>query len=94
MKDKWINVSYENDELKPYEEPTQDFTDNYRIGMYFYNEENFYFDLYFSESILRDGFYAREQVLESLTTRKYDDIMAFYLLLGLKQNEVNSFEYF
>lgn len=33
MKDKWMNVNYENDELKPYEEPTQDFNDNCRIGM-------------------------------------------------------------
>jgi len=27
-----MNVNYENDELKPYEEPSQDFNDNYRIG--------------------------------------------------------------
>jgi len=33
MKDKWMNINYENDELKPYEEPSQDFCDNYRIGI-------------------------------------------------------------
>ena len=32
MKDKWMNVSYENDELRPFEEPSQDFNDLYRIG--------------------------------------------------------------
>ncbi len=31
-----MNVNYENDELKPYEEPNQDFNDNYRIGIYNY----------------------------------------------------------
>lgn len=34
MKDKWMNVNYENDELKPYEEPTQDYNDNHRIGKF------------------------------------------------------------
>lgn len=72
MKDKWMNINYENDELKPFEEPSQDFTDNTRI-----------------ELILRDTTHKREQVLDSLTARKYDDIMAFYLLLGVRTNEVN-----
>ncbi|CAF2879593.1 unnamed protein product [Rotaria sp. Silwood2] len=70
MKDKWINISYENDELKPYEEPSQDFNDNYRI-----------------ETILRDGSYTRDQIIDSLTSRKYDDMMAFYLLLGLRTTD-------
>jgi MAP/microtubule affinity-regulating kinase len=73
MKDKWININFENDELKPYEEPSQDFNDNYRI-----------------EAIIRDSAHTREQILDSLTTRKYDDIMAFYLLLAMRTNEVNS----
>jgi len=73
MKDKWININFENDELKPYEEPSQDFNDNYRI-----------------EAIIRDSTYTRDQILDSLTTRKYDDIMAFYLLLAMRTNEVNS----
>ena len=33
MKDKWININFENDELKPYEEPDQNFNDNHRIGI-------------------------------------------------------------
>ncbi|UJR30790.1 hypothetical protein I4U23_018309 [Adineta vaga] len=72
MKDKWMNIYYENDDLKPYEEPMQDFNDNYRI-----------------ENMLRDGSYTREQILDSLTSRKYDDIMAFYLLLGLRNTETD-----
>ncbi|CAM4747098.1 unnamed protein product [Rotaria magnacalcarata] len=72
MKDKWINVNFENEELRPFEEPSPDFTDNYRI-----------------EAILRETNYPREQILDSLTSRKYDDIMAFYLLLGLRTNETD-----
>ncbi|CAF0849941.1 unnamed protein product [Adineta ricciae] len=72
MKDKWMNINYENDDLKPYEEPSQDFSDNYRI-----------------ETMLRDSSYTREQILDSLTSRKYDDIMAFYLLLGLRTTETD-----
>lgn len=37
MKDKWMNVTYENDELKPYEEPSQDLNDNFRIGKFLVN---------------------------------------------------------
>lgn len=33
MKDKWMNVGYEEDELKPYVEPEPDFKDHKRIGM-------------------------------------------------------------
>lgn len=32
MKDKWINVGYETDELKPHTEPEEDFSDTNRIG--------------------------------------------------------------
>ncbi|CAF0911570.1 unnamed protein product [Rotaria sordida] len=75
MKDKWMNINYENDELKPYEEPNQDFNDNYRI-----------------EIIIRDGAYTHEQVTESLNSRKYDDIMAYYLLLAIRINENDTTE--
>jgi len=33
MKDKWMNVGYEDDELKPYQEPSKDCTDPVRIGV-------------------------------------------------------------
>ncbi|KAH0631648.1 hypothetical protein JD844_006084 [Phrynosoma platyrhinos] len=43
MKDKWINIGYEGDELKPYKEPEEDFTDAKRIevmvGMGYTREE-------------------------------------------------------
>jgi MAP/microtubule affinity-regulating kinase len=32
MKDKWMNIGYEEDELKPYIEPEPDFNDQNRIG--------------------------------------------------------------
>ena len=31
MKDKWMNMGYEEDELKPYIEPVQDWADSKRI---------------------------------------------------------------
>ena len=34
MKDKWMNVGYEDDELKPYQEPSKDYTDPVRVGLY------------------------------------------------------------
>ena len=33
MKDKWMNMGYEEDELKPYLEPEPDYKDLKRIGM-------------------------------------------------------------
>ncbi|XP_078000999.1 MAP/microtubule affinity-regulating kinase 3-like isoform X2 [Glandiceps talaboti] len=33
MKDKWMNVGYEDDELKPYKEPEMDINDNKRIDI-------------------------------------------------------------
>lgn len=32
MSDKWMNLGYDNQELKPYSEPTPDFKDERRIG--------------------------------------------------------------
>jgi MAP/microtubule affinity-regulating kinase len=32
MKDKWMNMGYEDDELKPYIEPTPDLKEQKRIG--------------------------------------------------------------
>ena len=32
MSDKWRNLGYDNQELKPYSEPTPDFKDERRIG--------------------------------------------------------------
>lgn len=32
MKDRWMNVGYEDKDLEPYKEPEQDFNDLKRIG--------------------------------------------------------------
>uniref|UniRef100_A0A7N6F9N3 non-specific serine/threonine protein kinase n=1 Tax=Anabas testudineus TaxID=64144 RepID=A0A7N6F9N3_ANATE len=66
MKDKWINVGYESDELKPHIEPEEDFNDTNRI-----------------EVMVGMGF-TREEVRDSLTNHKHNEIMATYLLLGRK----------
>ena len=33
MQDKWMNIGYENDELKPYLEPIPDLNDKSRLGI-------------------------------------------------------------
>lgn len=70
MKDKWMNMNYEDDELKPYIEPEPDLSDQRRID------------------ILAQMGYSREEIEESLRHRKYDEIMANYLLLGKRTTEV------
>ncbi len=32
MQDKWMNIGYENEDLKPFLEPTPDFNDAVRLG--------------------------------------------------------------
>ncbi|KAK2510684.1 hypothetical protein Q9233_017515 [Columba guinea] len=66
MKDKWINIGYEGDELKPYKEPEEDFGDTKRI-----------------EVMVGMG-YTRDEIKESLSTQKYNEVTATYLLLGRK----------
>ncbi|XP_065511289.1 MAP/microtubule affinity-regulating kinase 4 isoform X2 [Caloenas nicobarica] len=73
MKDKWINIGYEGDELKPYKEPEEDFGDTKRI-----------------EVMVGMG-YTREEIKESLSTQKYNEVTATYLLLGRK-SEVEAAE--
>lgn len=65
-----MNISYEDDELKPYVEPEPDFNEQRRID------------------ILISMGYGRDEIEESLRNRRYDDIMANYLLLGKKATEV------
>lgn len=68
MKDKWMNVGYEDDELRPFVEPKQNYSDAARI-----------------QALLKMG-YTVEEVEESLRNRKYDEVMALYLLLGQPNN--------
>lgn len=64
MKDKWMNVGYEDDELKPFIEPKQNYSDPVRF-----------------QTLFRMG-YSIEEIEDSLRNRKYDEVMANYLLLG------------
>ena len=41
MSDKWMNMGFEEDELKPYTEPKQDLSDYKRIGMCMQEETMF-----------------------------------------------------
>ncbi|XP_032803678.1 MAP/microtubule affinity-regulating kinase 3-like isoform X7 [Petromyzon marinus] len=70
MKDRWMNVGHEEDELKPYVEPTLDINDTKRI-----------------ETMVEMG-YSRDEIRDSLTNMKYDEILATYLLLGRKPSEL------
>ncbi|XP_064484701.1 MAP/microtubule affinity-regulating kinase 3-like isoform X3 [Ornithodoros turicata] len=72
MKDKWMNIGYEEDELKPYVEPETDFGDSKRI------------------EVLMSMGYSRDEIEDSLRNRKYDEIMANYLLLGKRTTENES----
>uniref|UniRef100_A0A672HWZ6 MAP/microtubule affinity-regulating kinase 3 n=1 Tax=Salarias fasciatus TaxID=181472 RepID=A0A672HWZ6_SALFA len=71
MRDKWINVGYDSEELKPYIEPGEDFNDASRIDV-----------------MVGMGF-NREEIRDSLSSQKYNEITATYLLLGRK-SEVES----
>ncbi|GFV94121.1 hypothetical protein TNCV_2957782 [Trichonephila clavipes] len=75
MKDKWMNVGYEDDELKPYIEPEPDFSDTRRMG---------------KQEILLSMGYTQDEINDSLRSKKYDDIMANYLLLGKRTTENDS----
>lgn len=73
MNDKWMNVGYEDDELKPYTEQEPEFIDQRRVD------------------ILISMGYGKEEIEESLKSRKYDDLMANYLLLIKRTSEVSTF---
>ncbi|XP_054282751.1 serine/threonine-protein kinase MARK2-like isoform X4 [Macrosteles quadrilineatus] len=77
MKDKWMNMGYEEDELKPYVEPDSDFKDLKRIGCPVV------------EALVGMG-YSRTEIEDSLAQAKYDDVFATYLLLGRKSTDPES----
>ncbi|KAJ3590642.1 hypothetical protein NHX12_008592 [Muraenolepis orangiensis] len=66
MKDKWMNVGYEGDDLKPHIEPVEDYNILSRI-----------------EVMVGMG-YTRDEIKDALTTQKYNEVTATYLLLGRK----------
>ena len=69
MKDKWMNIGCEEEELKPFIETEPDLSDPRRL------------------EVLQGMGHTRDEIEESLKSKKYDDIMANYLLLGKKTNE-------
>lgn len=71
MKDKWMNIGCEDDELKPYVESEPELNDQRRI-----------------DALAALGL-PREDIEESLRNRKYDDVMANYLLLGKRLSEAD-----
>ncbi|RNA05452.1 serine threonine- kinase MARK2 isoform X4, partial [Brachionus plicatilis] len=73
MKDKWMNVGHEDDELAPYTEPKLDMADERRVHF-----------------LLKELNYSKDQVDDSLKNRKYDEIMATYMLLGAKSSHLDS----
>ncbi|XP_047541120.1 serine/threonine-protein kinase MARK2-like isoform X5 [Vanessa atalanta] len=75
MRDKWMNMGYEDDELRPYVEPQQDFKDHKRIAQV--------------EALVCLG-YNRQEIEYSLAEAKYDDVFATYLLLGRKSTDPES----
>ncbi|XP_043518915.1 serine/threonine-protein kinase MARK2-like isoform X8 [Frieseomelitta varia] len=75
MKDKWMNMGYDDDELKPYLEPEPDYKDHKRIGE--------------SAKALASMGYTRSEIEDSLGQAKYDDVFATYLLLGRKTTDVS-----
>ncbi|XP_059608365.1 serine/threonine-protein kinase MARK2-like isoform X3 [Phlebotomus argentipes] len=75
MRDKWMNMGYEEDELKPYTEPVADLKDPKRIGK--------------TEALVAMG-YNRQDIEESLSQVRYDDVFATYLLLGRKSTDPES----
>ncbi|XP_058837263.1 serine/threonine-protein kinase MARK2-like isoform X6 [Topomyia yanbarensis] len=75
MKDKWMNMGYDEDELIPYVEPKPDLKDQKRIGK--------------TEALVAMG-YNRQDIEESLTFTRYDDVFATYLLLGRKSTDPES----
>ncbi|XP_026837194.1 MAP/microtubule affinity-regulating kinase 3 isoform X14 [Drosophila erecta] len=75
MGDKWMNMGFEEDELKPYIEPKADLADPKRIGK--------------TEALVAMG-YNRSEIEASLSQVRYDDVFATYLLLGRKSTDPES----
>ena len=69
MKDKWMNIGCEEEELKPYVEPETELNDPRRV------------------EVLTSMGLTREEIEDSLRNKKYDDVMANYLLLDPNQND-------
>ncbi|KAA0712547.1 Serine/threonine-protein kinase MARK1 [Triplophysa tibetana] len=90
MKDRWMNVGHEEEELKPFTEPEADFSDTKRIDV------QHCFRVHrdssaVSELMITMGF-PKDDITEALLDQKYDEVMATYLLLGRKAPEFEGSE--
>ncbi|XP_060792304.1 serine/threonine-protein kinase MARK2 isoform X2 [Neoarius graeffei] len=83
MKDRWMNVGYEEEELMPYVEPQPDYKDPKRTGQHPGNAGGWKRDI-----MLQMG-YAQDEIQDSLVNQKYDEIMATYLLLDYRNSELD-----
>ncbi|KAL1252869.1 hypothetical protein QQF64_017562, partial [Cirrhinus molitorella] len=83
MKDRWMNVGHEDDELKPYIEPQPDYKDPKRTGQHPSSAGGWKRDI-----MLRMG-YSQDEIQDSLINQKYNDVMATYLLLDYRNSELD-----
>uniref|UniRef100_A0A8C1FBG3 MAP/microtubule affinity-regulating kinase 3 n=1 Tax=Cyprinus carpio carpio TaxID=630221 RepID=A0A8C1FBG3_CYPCA len=83
MKDRWMNVGHEDDELKPYIEPQPDYKDPKRTGQHPSSAKGWKRDI-----MLRMG-YSLDEIQDSLINQKYNDVMATYLLLDYRNSELD-----
>uniref|UniRef100_A0A9J8B2G5 non-specific serine/threonine protein kinase n=2 Tax=Cyprinus carpio TaxID=7962 RepID=A0A9J8B2G5_CYPCA len=80
MKDRWMNVGHEDEELKPYIQPQPDYKDPRRTGV---KRSKIW-----KYIMLQMGF-SQEEIEESLIKQKYNEIMATYLLLDYRNSELD-----
>ncbi|XP_052393873.1 serine/threonine-protein kinase MARK2 isoform X13 [Carassius gibelio] len=83
MKDRWMNVGNEDDELKPYIEPQPDYKDPKRTGQHPSSAGDWKIDI-----MLRMG-YSLDEIQDCLIKQKYNDVMATYLLLDYRNSEMD-----
>ncbi|XP_066502391.1 serine/threonine-protein kinase MARK2 isoform X2 [Hoplias malabaricus] len=83
MKDRWMNVGYEEEELKPYIEPQPDYKDPKRTGQHPSSAGVWKRDI-----MLQMG-YSQDKIQDSLIHQKYDEVMATYLLLDYRNTELD-----
>ncbi|XP_076836282.1 serine/threonine-protein kinase MARK2 isoform X4 [Brachyhypopomus gauderio] len=83
MKDRWMNVGYEEEELMPYIEPQPDYKDPKRTGQHPSSAGVWKRDI-----MLQMG-YSQDEIHDSLINQKYDEVMATYLLLDYRNSELD-----
>uniref|UniRef100_A0A8C7KLA5 MAP/microtubule affinity-regulating kinase 3 n=1 Tax=Oncorhynchus kisutch TaxID=8019 RepID=A0A8C7KLA5_ONCKI len=83
MKDRWMNVGHEDEELKPFIEPQPDYKDPKRTGQHPDRAGGWKRDI-----MLQMG-YSAEEIQDSLVNQKYNDVMATYLLLDYRNSEMD-----